>query len=140
MFWKNKSPTQTLMSHRVELNQMATLVLAAAGVEFDASSQLNQALVGTFLFGMISAHGMTHKLTPSEVRALAIAVFKETLHYDDAAAAEGVQACIDASLPGHHDTMNAILHRGIDGHAAYVGNDVRKASDNLRNILAHFAT
>ena len=128
------------MSHRVELNQMATSVLAAAGVEFDASSQLNQALVGTFLFGMISAHGMTHKLTPSEVRALAIAVFKETLHYDDAAAAEGVQACIDASLSGHHDTMNAILHRGIDGHAAYVGNDVRKTSENLRNILAHFAT
>ena len=128
------------MSHRVELNQMAASVLAAAGVEFDASSQLNQALVGTFLFGMISAHGMTHKLTPSEVRALAIVVFKDTLHYDDAAAAEGVQACIDASLSGHHDTMNAILHRGIDGHAAYVGNDVRKTSENLRNILAHFAT
>jgi hypothetical protein len=118
---------------------MAAAVLAASDVEFDASSKLNQALVGTFLFGMIYAHGMTHKLAPSEVHALAIIVFKETLHYSDAAAAEGVQACIDASRPGHHDTMNAILHRGIDGHAAYVGNNVAKAAENLKDILAHFA-
>jgi hypothetical protein len=139
MFWKKKPTNQTLVPHRAELNQMATAVLAAAGIDFDTSSKLNQALTSTFVFGMIYAHGMTHKLTPPEVHALAISVFKDTLHYSDTAAVEGVQACIDASHPGHHDTMNAILHRGVDGHAAYTSNNIANTVENLKDVLAHFA-
>lgn len=118
---------------------MAATVLGAAGIEFDTSSQLTQAVVGTFLFGMIYAHGMMHKLTPPEVHALALVVFRDTLHYGDAAAAEAVHTCINASRPGYHDTMNAILHRGIDGHAKYLSNNMVSVVDNLRSIVAHFA-
>lgn len=138
MFWKKKSPPQPLVPHRGELNRMATTVLGAAGIEFDTSPQLTQALVGTFLFGMISAHGMMHELAPPEVHALALAVFKDTLHYSDTAAAEAVQTCINASRPGYHDTMNAIVHRGIDGHAKYLSHNMVSVVDNLRSIVAHF--
>jgi hypothetical protein len=139
MFWKKKPIDVALVPLRAELNQMAATLLAAASIDFDRSSNLDQALAGTFLFGIIYAHGQTLKLTPPDVHALALIVFKETLHYSDTAAAEGVQACINASLPGHHDTMNAILHRGIDGHAAYVSGNVAGAAENLKDILAHFA-
>jgi hypothetical protein len=138
MFWRKKPAASNLVALRAELNHMTSTVLEASAIDFDASSQLNQALVGTFMFGMIYAHGSMHNLTSPEVHALAISVFRDTLHYTDEAAAEGVHACIDASHPGVHDTMNAILHRGIDGHAAYVKNDVAAAAANLRSILAQF--
>jgi len=35
--------------------------------------------------------------------------------------------------------MNAILHRGIDGHAKYLGNEMVSVGDNVRSIVAHFA-
>lgn len=56
---------------------MARVLLSASGIEFDSASKLEQALVGTFLFGMICAEGMSQKLTPAEVHAHALLVFKE---------------------------------------------------------------
>jgi hypothetical protein len=139
MFWKKKPPEFPLAPHRDALNQMAVAVLKASGINFDASSKLNQALIGTFLFGMIYAHGMTSKLSTPDMHALALLVFKDTLHYTDSAVAEGIHACIVATSAGDNDTMKATLHRGIDGHAAYIKNNVAKAAANLKDIIEHFA-
>ena len=139
MFWKKQPRDSSLAPHRDNLNQMAVAVLNALGVNFDQSSKLNQALIGTFMFGMIYAHGMTSKLTPPDVHALALLVFKDTLHYTDSAAAEAIHACIVASGAGDNDTMNAILHRGIDGHAAYLKSNIAKTAANLKDVMEHFA-
>jgi len=120
MFWRKKeSSSERLVPRRNDLNRMASALLQVADVEFDQASQLEQALVGTFLFGMLNAYGMLNRLSPPDVQALAILVFQDSLHYSTTAAIEAVQHCIDATSPNHHETMNAILHRGIDGHAQY---------------------
>jgi hypothetical protein len=124
--------------NRANLNAMATDVLAVCAIDFDSESQLNQALVGTFIFGMIFADSMLHRLQPPEVHALALAVFADSLHYTPNAAAEAVEHCIAATQPGCHDTMNAILHRGIDGHLQHQRQDFAGLATNLNSILAHF--
>lgn len=140
MFWNKKPKEDThLVPHREECNKIATAALAAARVDFDRESQLNQALVGTFVFGMISAHGMMHKLQPAEVHAVALCVFKDTLHYTDKAAVEGVHHCISATTPSYHPAMNAILHQGIDGHRQYLQSDAEALSKNIRSILERYA-
>jgi Immunity protein 48 len=139
MFWRKKEGSEgRLVPHRNELNRMASSLLQVADVEFDRSSELEQALVGTFFFGMLHAYGMLNRLSPPDVHALAIAVFQDTLHYSDTAAIEAVQNCIDATSPGHHETMNAILHRGIDGHVQYEKSDLRGLGANVNSVLAHF--
>jgi len=117
---------------------MAVSLLEASGVDFDGATELEQALIGTFLFGMIQTHGMLHRLTPPEVHALALIVFKDSLHYTDAAAAQGVQECINATRPEYHRTMNAILHRGVDGHKHYQDGDMDALGENLTSILDQF--
>jgi hypothetical protein len=138
MWWKKKQAKQYLVPHREQLNTMAVSLLKANGFDFDGVTQLEQALVGTFLFGMIQAHGMLHGLTPPEVHALALLVFKDSLHYTDAAAVQGVQECINATRPEYHRTMNAILHRGVDGHKQYQDGDMDALRENLNSILDHF--
>ncbi|MCB1207664.1 MAG: hypothetical protein KDN18_25655 [Verrucomicrobiae bacterium] len=137
-FTKSKEDDTSLVPRRDELNTMARTLLEVARLDFDSSSQLEQALTATFLFGMIFAHGSTHGMQPHEVHALSLVVFQDTLHYSDAAAAEGVQQAISASTPGYHNTMHAIIHRGIDGHRQYVEGDRAGLGENIQSVLAHF--
>lgn len=138
MWWKKKETKHDLVSHREQVNKMAMSLLTASEVDFDGATQLEQALVGTFLFGMIQAHGMLNGLTPPEVHALALIVFRDSLHYTDAAAAQGVQECINATRPEYHRTMNAILHRGVDGHKQYQDGNIDALRENLSSILDQF--
>jgi len=139
MFWKKKSQDLHLVPHRDECNKIACAALAASGIEFDRASSLDQALVGTFVFGMLQAHGMMNRLQQPELHAVALCVFEDTLHYTADAAAQGVQECINATAPSYHPTMNAIVHRGIDGHRQYLDRDTDGLSKNIRSILEHFA-
>ena len=138
MFWKKKQADNNLAPQRGQLNTMAAALLNLSGVDFDRATQLEQALIGTFLFGMIQTHGMLHGLTPPEIHALALIIFKDSLHYTDSAAAQGVQECINATQPEYHRTMNAILHRGIDGHKQYQDGDMDALRTNLTSVLDHF--
>jgi hypothetical protein len=136
MFGGSSAP---LLPHREECNRLAFAALHASGIEFDRASQLEQALVGTFVFGMIHAECMKHALDVPQAYAIALCVFQDTLHYTPKAAAEGVQACIDATAPGVHDTMRAIMHHGIDGHAQLATSDVAALTANIRGILSQFS-
>jgi hypothetical protein len=138
MFWKKKPKDGYLVPHRNECNKMASALLDASGVDFDSASDLDQALLGTFLFGMIFTHGKFGGLSPPDVHAIALCVFKDTLHYTDQAAAQGVQECINATKPNYHPTMNAILHRGIEGHRQYIEKDIESLSANVRFVLEKF--
>jgi hypothetical protein len=139
MFWKKKPQDVHLIPHCEECNKAASAALVASGVEFDCATALEQALIGTFVFGMIQTHGMINRLKPPESHTLALCVFQDTLHYTTAAAAQGVQECINATPPSYHPTMNAILHRGIDGHRQYLDGDGKGLVQNIRSILGQFA-
>jgi len=139
-FWKKKPKNLHLVPHREECNKMASKALAASGVHFDSASKLEQALLGTFIFGMIQTHGMASQLSAPEVHALGLCVFRDTLHYTEKAAAQGVQECIKATDRSYHPTMNAILHRGIDGHLQYLNRNEIGLSENIREILVQFKT
>jgi len=139
MWWKkNKQAEPDLVSQREQLNRMATILLSQSEVDFDRATQLEQALIGTFIFGMIHAHGISQGLTPPQVHALALTVFKDSLHYTDEAAVQGVQECINATKPGYHATMNAILHRGIDGYQQYKKDNLAGLHENITTVLKQF--
>jgi hypothetical protein len=121
-----------------QARRMAAHLLAAAEIDFDQSDKLTQALIGTFLFGMLSAQAMTAGRAVDEAYNVAIDVFEDVLHYTPEAAREGVQQCIEATTPGVHPSMHAIVHRGIDGHLQYTSNDINGLRLNIKSIFEHF--
>lgn len=138
MFWRKKVADAPQDGFRIRGNALAAELLATAQVDFDAASQLQQALIGTFLFGVLTAEGMSRQLSPHQIRAGAISVFQDTLHYTAGAALEGVDNCIQATGPNVHDTMSALIHRGIDGHRQIASGDVAGLADNIREIFRQF--
>lgn len=121
--------------HREQLGSLAEDLLHAAEVDFDEGSQRQQAIIATFLFGMIQGHGMAAGLSPPEVHALVLAVYQDALHYTPEAAAEGAHNCIEAIGPAGHQTMLAIIHRGIDGHGQHAEGDLAGLGRNIRSLL-----
>lgn len=138
MFWRKKTASTVQDPLRAKGNILAMQLMTAAGVDFDAATQLQQALIGTFLFGMLTAEGMFTRRSPHEIREAAIGVFQDTLHYTPQAATEGVDHCIEATVPNGHDTMKAIVHRGIDGHRQVVEGDNAGLVQNISDVLQHF--
>ena len=117
---------------------MAKHLLDVAEIDFDNCGRVRQAVVGTFVFGMVNAYGMSARHTPQEIAEVAIQVFENVLHYTPEAAGEGVQQCIEATRPSGHETMNAIMHRGIDGHRQYLASDSIGLKENINGVLARF--
>lgn len=138
MFWRRKKyPEPPLVSHRGDLNAAAATLLDVSEVDFDSGTALQQALIGTFVFGMIYAHGRVAGLDAPEIHALSIAVYQDTFHYTPEAAVDGVENCIDAAVGGH-DRMQAIIHRGIDGHRQYLEGDTESLRENIQSVLKQF--
>jgi len=117
---------------------LAAQLLTATEIDFDAATQLQQALIGTFLFGVLTAEGMSTGRSPSEIRTGAIWVFQDALHYTPDAAVEGVEHCIQATAPGAHETMKAIVHRGIVGHRQIIHDDKAGLAQNIGDVLRRF--
>lgn len=138
MFWKKKNDRRPHTSFHQQGNDLAEHLLTAANIDFDASSKLEQALVSTFLFGMLTAEGMMRRLPPNEIRDGAISVFRDVLHYTQDAAIQGVQHCIEATGPNVHEPMKAIIHRGIDGHRQLIEGDKLGLAQSIGDVLQRF--
>jgi hypothetical protein len=127
-----------LDARREQVALLARELLAAVPVEFDACTPLHRAVIGTFFFGMLTAHGMQERLPPEQIHALAVEAYQTSFNYTPDAAAQAARECIEATDPSSHDTMNAILHRGIDGHAQHVARDIEGLRQNIASVLEHF--
>src|SRR5579864_8208114 len=91
---------------------MARAVWEALGVQPDSCTELQREVVGAFVFGMLSADGMT-SLLPE-----AVTLLREEVGYAPDSGAQFAEELIRAvSDPKYHDTLYAIVHRGVDGHA-----------------------
>jgi hypothetical protein len=106
-----------LVPIRREVAEMAEGLFDVIGIPFEQTSELQRQLLAAFAFGMTFAIGQLNRLTAPEVHALAIFYLMDVFRYADhqaVAFAENIIAA--ASDRKHHPTINAIIHRGIDGH------------------------
>jgi hypothetical protein len=107
--------TADLYQHRTQVALYGQKVLRACGIELGKVTQLQRQICGAFLFGIVYAYGRSQRLTPPEVHALGITMLQDVLGYSATQAGAFSSRLIAASSAGPNDTMNAIIHRGIDG-------------------------
>jgi len=129
--------TTALLEYRTEIANFGKELFRICGVEFARTSELQRQICGAFLFGLAFAHSETHGLQPAEVHALAITMLQDLLAYSVEQAGSFSSRLIEASGSGTNDTMNAIIHRGIDGYRQITTGQ----HDGLRqNLLGIFDT
>ena len=135
---RGQKHAKDMVHHRQQMNQAAEIVIQESGLDFAAATERERSVLATFFFGILSAHGMQHKLAPPEVHALCLLVYGDTFKFEETLAAFTAGECIRAATPGHHDTMHAIIHRGIDGHAQLLAFDEKGFRENLQGMLELF--
>lgn len=121
---------------RRDVTAMSGALFDALGVPFEQATELERQVLAAFAFGMASTAGWMAKATQPEVHALALACLVDVFHYNPPQAAAFSQQLIDAAAdPTVHDTLNAIIHRGIDGHRQWLQGNLADLAVNLKGVL-----
>ncbi len=82
-----------------------------------------------------------NKLTPPEVPALVIACLMDVFKYADHQAVAFAESLIAAtSDQSYHPTMNAVIHRGIDGHRQWKAVETDSPRTNIQDIFQRVGT
>jgi hypothetical protein len=125
-----------LAPDRRENADMALSLFDSIGVPFEQTTELERQVVATFAFGMVFAAGQAQQLSPPQVHALSVCVLIDAFGYSDHQAADFANHLIavssDATL---QPVMNAIIHRGIDGHRQWQSKDSEGLRSNLTDVV-----
>lgn len=104
------------------------------------NSELHNQLLIAFSFGIIYAKGFSEKLLAQDIHALTISMLMDVFLYSAEKAGSAANFLITAaSDPSFHDTINSIIHRGIDGYEQWKTNDMQMLKENLQKIFIHFS-
>ena len=115
---------------------MAQSLFDVIGVPFEQTTELERQVVATFAFGMVFAVGQIRHLSPPEVHALSICVLVDTFRYADHQASDFTTDLIEiAADESRQPLMNAIIHRGIDGHRQWQAGNPDGLRANLTDVL-----
>ena len=79
-------------------------------------NELERQLLGAFIFGIINGGAYEIETTPAEVQGLMIATLINTLKYSPQQATAFCQHLIDCTNVEENSTVNAIIHRGVEGY------------------------
>ncbi len=121
---------------RTDVAAMAEELFKSIEVPFEKTSELERQVLSTFAFGMIFAFGKSKGMAPPVVHALVIACLMDSFHYADHQASEFSASLIAiASDRSRNPTMNAIIHRGIDGHRQWEQKKLGELKANLVGVL-----
>jgi len=126
----------SLVGHREAVAGMASDLFDVVGIPFEETTELQRQLLAAFAFGMMFAVVHFEKLSPPDAHALAIAMLMDSFRYSDHQAADQADLLIRASQDARvHDTINAVVHRGIDGHLQWQRDDLVALKDNILGIF-----
>lgn len=115
---------------------MAWQVVHLVAPEGTLPTERQRQVAGAFLFGMAFAEAQFLGLTPDQLEPLIVAFLHEVLGYGDEGAASFTADLIRAAKePEYHDTLHAIIHRGIDGHMHWQQREYDLVAENLKDIF-----
>ena len=104
-------------------------------VTIDLADDLDRQLAVAYIFGMLNGKAQKDSISPENVQALMIRIGIEKLQYTPEVAFEMTQFVINATDKEFHPTVNAIIHRGIEGYFLYVDNQYDALSEDFQDIV-----
>lgn len=104
-------------------------------VTIDLADDLDRQLAAAYIFGMLNGKAQKDSISPENVQALMIRIGIEKLQYTPELAFEMTQFVIDATDKEFHPTVNAIIHRGLEGYFLYSDSQFGALSDDFKDIV-----
>ena len=120
---------------RSSLTKMCADLFASVGVPFESTTELQRQVLASFAFGMTFAVGQIEHLTPPQVHALSIAMLVDAFNYSAEQAGAFSSNLIESASGSGNQTIQAIIHRGIDGHLQWSTGQTAELRENINSVL-----
>lgn len=116
-----------------ETIEMVDEFLSLITINFE--DDLDRQLAAAYIFGMLNGKAQKEFITPSDVQTLMIRIGIDKLQYSPEVAFEMTQFVIDATDKEFHPTVNAIIHRGLEGFFLYSEHQFEALSEDFNEIV-----
>jgi hypothetical protein len=120
---------------RGSVADMCADLVASGGIPFESTTELQRQMLASFAFGMTFALGQTEHLTPPEVHALSITMLMDAFKYSGHQATAFSSRLIESAEGRGNPTIQAIIHRGIDGHLQWSSRQTAELSKNINSVF-----
>ena len=120
---------------RSAVASMCDDLVASGGVPFESTTELQRQMLASFAFGMTFVIGQIEHLTPPEVHALSITMLMDAFKYSGQQAAAFSSQLIESASGKGNQTIQAIIHRGIDGHRQWSSGQTAELSKNVKSVF-----
>ena len=104
-------------------------------VTIDLEDELDRELAAAYIFGMLNGTAQKESLTPEDVQALMVRIGIDKLTYSEEVAYQMTQFVIDATDEEFHPTVNAIIHRGLEGYFLYSDHQFDALSEDFSEVV-----
>lgn len=104
-------------------------------VTIDLDDELDRQLVAAYIFGMLNGKAQKDSIAPEDIQALMIRIGIDKLRYSTEVAYQMTQFVIDATDKEFHPTVNAIIHRGLEGYFLYSDYQFDALSEDFNEIV-----
>lgn len=101
----------------------------------DLEDELDRQLAAAYIFGMVNGTAQKESLTPEDVQDLMVCIGIDKLMYSEEVAYEMMQFVIDATDEEFHPTVNAIIHRGLEGYFLYSDQEFDALSEDFSEVV-----
>ena len=104
-------------------------------VTIDLEDELDRQLAAAYIFGMLNGTAQKESLTPEDVQSLMVHIGIDKLTYSEEVAYQMTQFVIDATDEVFHPTVNAIIHRGLEGYFLYSDQEFDALSEDFNEVV-----
>ena len=84
---------------------------------------------------MLNGTAQKESLTPEDVQDLMVHIGIDKLTYSEEVAYQMTQFVIDATDEEFHPTVNAIIHRGLEGYFLYSDQEFDALSEDFNEVV-----
>ncbi len=107
-------------------------VIRASEMDIHKMNEQEKQIIGAFCFGVLNGYA-NNQISAVQIQSAMIAVLVQKFQYDPADAAHFCDFLIRCTERNYHPTMNAIIHRGIEGYSQL--EDTVKLRENISEII-----
>ena len=114
---------------------MAAACFNVLNVPFEQTTELERQVIAAFVFGMQHAAGMVAGADAQALHAATVHYLQRDFRYSPEQAIAFAEDLVTSASGVGNPVINAIIHRGIDGHLQWSTADHAGLSRNITDVL-----
>lgn len=113
-------------------NYIADEIMRASKTDISKMNEQEKQIMGAFCFGALNGYSLENRISTVQIQSAMIAILVQKLGYDPSVAAQFFDFLVKCTEKDYHPTMNAIIHRGVEGYYQIENTD--KLQENISDI------